>query len=129
MQNQSSKPPAERHFLQPQDMVIRSKSNMKAKKSTGKGTSSNRAMAFHLNQKGKRNSLKGTSFTHPALMSDVNRKQQKISSGKEEVTLRSSLSVLDLNQRDRPYTGKEAAARIIKPIFDLNQISVILLLS
>ncbi|KAB2027758.1 hypothetical protein ES319_D05G054400v1 [Gossypium barbadense] len=122
MQDQSSKPQAERHFLQPQDMVIRSKSNMKAKKSTGKGTSSNRAMAFHLNQKGKTNSVKGTCFTHPALMLDVNRKQQKISSGKE-VTLRSSLSVLDLNQRDRLYGGKEAAAQSIKPIFDLNQIS------
>ncbi|KAL1097763.1 hypothetical protein V6Z11_D05G057300 [Gossypium hirsutum] len=128
MQDQSSKPQAERHFLQPQDIVIRSKSNMKAKKSTGKGTSSNRAMAFHLNQKGKTNSVKGTCFTHPALMLDVNRKQQKISSGKE-VTLRSSLSVLDLNQRDRLYGGKEAAAQSIKPIFDLNQISVNLLLS
>ncbi|KAG8495344.1 hypothetical protein CXB51_013015 [Gossypium anomalum] len=106
-----------------QDMVIRSKLNMKAKKSTGKGTSSNRAMAFHLNQKGKTNGVKGPCFTHPALMLDVNRKQQKISSGKEEVTLRSSLSVLDLNQRDRLYCGKEATAQSIKPIFDLNQIS------
>ncbi|KAG4197882.1 hypothetical protein ERO13_A05G052900v2 [Gossypium hirsutum] len=122
MQNQS-KPPAERHFLQPQDMVIRSKSNMKAKKSTGKGTSSNRAMAFHLNQKGKTNGVKGTCFTHPALMLDVNRKQKKISRGKVEVTLRSSVSVLDLNQRDRLYGGKEATAQSIKPIFDLNQIS------
>ncbi|KAK8550512.1 hypothetical protein V6N12_039214 [Hibiscus sabdariffa] len=121
MQNQS---PAEIHFLQPGNMVIKSKSNLKAKKSTGKGAASpSRAMGFDLNQKGKANSVKGTSFTRPSLMFDLKQKRQKSFGGKEEPTLRSSLSVLDLNRKERLYSGKEATARSMKPIFDLNQIS------
>ncbi|KAL4333204.1 hypothetical protein GQ457_07G037960 [Hibiscus cannabinus] len=112
MQNQS---PAERHFLQPGNMVIKSKSNLKAKKSTRKGAASpSRAMGFDLNQKGKANSS--------SLMFDLKQKRQKSFGGKEEPTLRSSLSVLDLNRKERLYSGKEATARSMKPIFDLNQI-------
>ncbi|KAK8513572.1 hypothetical protein V6N13_002305 [Hibiscus sabdariffa] len=123
MQNQSSNTLVERHFSQPQNMVINSKSNMKIKKSTGKGTSIGRAMGFDLNRKGKNSSVKGTSSTHPCLMFDLNQKQQKVFSGKEETTWQSSLSFLDLNQEERLYSGKEATARSTKPIFDLNQIS------
>ncbi|KAE8731698.1 hypothetical protein F3Y22_tig00002793pilonHSYRG00325 [Hibiscus syriacus] len=123
MQNQSWNTPSERHFLQPQNMVIQSKSNMKAKKSTGKGASPSRAMGFDLNQKGKTNSVKGTDSARPSLVFDLNQKQQKSFGGKEETNLRSSLSVLDLNQKERFYSGKEATARSMKPIFDLNQIS------
>ncbi|KAK8582012.1 hypothetical protein V6N13_145000 [Hibiscus sabdariffa] len=125
MQNQSSNTPVDRHFSQPQKMVINSKSNMKIKKSTGKGTliGQGRAMGFDLNHKGKNNSVKGTSSTHPSLMFDLNQKQQKVFSGKEETTWQSSLSFLDLNQKERLYSGKEATARSTKPVFDLNQIS------
>ncbi|GMI92498.1 INO80-BINDING PROTEIN 2B [Hibiscus trionum] len=97
VQNQST---AERHFMQPQNVVFKSKSNLKAKKSTGKGASLSRAMG-----------------------SDLKHKQQKSFGGKEEPTLRSSLSVLDLNQKERLCSGKEATARSMKPNFDLNQIS------
>ncbi|XP_039024143.1 uncharacterized protein LOC120156946 [Hibiscus syriacus] len=123
MQNQSSNTPVERHFLQPQNMVIISKSNRKAKKSTGKGTLISRAMGFDLNLKGKANGAKGTSFTNPSLMFDLNQKQPKVFSGKEDPALRSSLSVLHLNQKERLHNRKEDNARRTKPIFDLNQIS------
>ncbi|XP_039052193.1 uncharacterized protein LOC120193833 isoform X2 [Hibiscus syriacus] len=122
-QNQSSNTPSERQFLQPQNMVIKSKSNMKAKKSTGKGASLSRAMGFDLSQKGKTNGVKGTGSTRPSLVFDLNKKHQKSFGGKEDPNLRSSISVLDLNQKERFYSGKEAAARSMKPIFDLNQIS------
>ncbi|KAE8700435.1 Detected protein of unknown function [Hibiscus syriacus] len=112
MQNQSSNTP-----------VIKSKSNVKAKKSTGKGTSIGRATGFDSNLKGKTNSVKGTCFTNPSLMFDLNQMQQKVFSGKEEPTLRSSSSVLHLNQKERLHSRKEATARSVKPVFDLNQIS------
>ncbi|XP_022731250.1 uncharacterized protein LOC111285871 isoform X2 [Durio zibethinus] len=124
MQNQSSNTPASRNFVQPQNMVIRSKSSMKEKKSTRKEHTLRRlATGFDLNQKGKAYGEKETTFTHPSLMFDLNQKQQKIFSVKEEAALRSSLPVLDLNQRERLYSGKEATARSVTPIFDLNQIS------
>ncbi|XWS26238.1 hypothetical protein CRYUN_Cryun26dG0014400 [Craigia yunnanensis] len=124
MQNQSSNTKAGRNFVQPQNMVIRSKSNMKEKKSTRKEhTLPHLAMGFDLNQKGKTYSEKETTFTHPSLMFDLHQKQQKNFSGKEEATLRSSLPVLDLTQRKRLYSGKEATAQSMKPVFDLNQIS------
>ncbi|XVF35575.1 hypothetical protein REPUB_Repub18cG0157700 [Reevesia pubescens] len=124
MQNQSSNTPAERNFVQHQNMVIRRKSNMKEKKSIGKEHTLRRlATGFDLNQKGKTYSEKETTFTHPSLTFDLKQKQQKKFSGKEEFTLRSSLPILDLNQRERLYSGKEASARSMTPIFDLNQIS------
>lgn len=124
MQSQSSKTLGGRSFVQPQNMGIRGKSNIKEKKSAGKEHTLRRlATGFDLNQKGKTYSEKETTFTHPSLMFDLNQNQQKIFSGKEEVVLRSSLLVHDLNQRERLYSGKEATARTITPIFDLNQIS------
>ncbi|XWS70413.1 hypothetical protein CRYUN_Cryun03dG0046000 [Craigia yunnanensis] len=147
MQNQSSNTPAERNFVQPLNMVIRSKSNMKDKITTGKEHTLRRlnmmirsksnmkdkittgkehtlqrlATGFNLNQKGKTYGEKETTFTHPSLVLD--QKQQKNFSGNEEVTLRSSLPILDLNQRERLYSGKEATARSMTLVFDLNQIS------
>ncbi|KAK6236944.1 hypothetical protein QQP08_027374 [Theobroma cacao] len=124
MQNQSSNTPAPKNIVQPQNLVIRSKSNMKEKKSTGKERTMQRlATGFDLNQKGKTYSEKETTFTHPSLMFDLNQNQQKILNGKEVTLLRSSFPVLDLNQRERVYSGKEATARSMTPIFDLNQIS------
>ncbi|XVE53638.1 hypothetical protein DITRI_Ditri03aG0019000 [Diplodiscus trichospermus] len=123
-QNQSSNTMAGRNFVQPQNMVIRSKSNMKEKKSIGKDhTLRRRATGLDLNQKGMTSIEKETTFIHHSLMFDLNQKQQKIFSGKEEVNLRSSLPILDLNQRERLYSGKEATARSMTPVFDLNQIS------
>ncbi|GMI97124.1 INO80-BINDING PROTEIN 2B [Hibiscus trionum] len=56
-------------------------------------------------------------------MFDLNQKQQKVFSEKEEVTLRSSLPALDLNKKERFYSEKEAVARSTALVFDLNQIS------
>ncbi|KAK8568532.1 hypothetical protein V6N13_106440 [Hibiscus sabdariffa] len=124
MQNQSSNAPAERFFELPQNTVIRSKPNMKGKKSTGKEQSMRRlATGFDLNQKGKTYSEKETTFSRPSLMFDLNQKQQKVFSEKEEVTLRTSFPALDLNQEERLYSEKEAAARSMALVFDLNQIS------
>ncbi|XWS17793.1 hypothetical protein CRYUN_Cryun33cG0098200 [Craigia yunnanensis] len=124
MQNQSSNTLAGRNFAQQQNMVIRSKSNMKEKKSTRKEQALRRlATGFDLNQKGKTYSEKETTFTHASLMFDLNQNQQKIFGGKGEVTLRSSFPVLDLNRRERLYSGKEATAQSMTPVFDLNQIS------
>ncbi|XVF48396.1 hypothetical protein PTKIN_Ptkin03bG0186900 [Pterospermum kingtungense] len=125
MQNQSSNTQAERKRVQPSNMVIRSKSNMKEKKKNGKEHTLQRlATGFDLNQKGKTYGEKETTFTHPSLIFDLNhQKQQKNFSFKEEVSLQNSLPILDLNQRERLYSGNEATARSMTPIFDLNQIS------
>ncbi|GMI88491.1 INO80-BINDING PROTEIN 2B [Hibiscus trionum] len=113
MQNRSSNAPAERFFAPPQNTMIRSKPNMKGKKSTGKEHSlRHKTTGFDLNQ-----------FTRPSPMFDLNQKQQKVFSEKEEVTLRSSLPALDLNKKERLYSEKEAAARSTALVFDLNQIS------
>ncbi|XP_022754507.1 uncharacterized protein LOC111302887 [Durio zibethinus] len=120
LQNQSSNTPAEGNLVPSPNMMIRSKSKMKDKKTTGK---KHTLRCLDLNQKGKIYSENETTFTHPSLMFDLNEKQQKNFSGKEEVTLRSSLPILDLIQKERLYRGKEATARSMTPIFDLNQIS------
>ncbi|KAL4318527.1 hypothetical protein GQ457_18G013670 [Hibiscus cannabinus] len=122
MQNGSSNTPAERFFVppRPQNTVIR-------KKSTGKGKEHSLrhlVTGFDLNQKGKAYSEKETTLILPSPMIDLNQKQQKVFSEKEEVTLRSSLPALNLNQKERLYSGKEAAARSMAPVFDLNQISM-----
>ncbi|KAE8688121.1 Detected protein of unknown function [Hibiscus syriacus] len=87
MQTRSSNALAERFFALPQSMVIRSKPNMKGKRSTGKEHS----------------------LRHLAT--------------EAEVTLRSSLPALNLNQKERLYSENEAAARSMALVFDLNQIS------
>ncbi|XVE71150.1 hypothetical protein DITRI_Ditri10aG0127400 [Diplodiscus trichospermus] len=124
MQNQSSNGASKGNFVQPLNMVIGCKSNMKGKKTTGKVRSLRHlATGFDLNLKGKTYGEKETTFTHPSLMLDLNRKRQKNFSGKDEANLRSSLPNLDLNQRERLYSAKDATARSVTPIFDLNQIS------
>ncbi|XP_039018324.1 uncharacterized protein LOC120149666 [Hibiscus syriacus] len=124
MQNRSSYTPAEQIFAPPQNMVIRSKPNMKGKKSTGKEHSLRHlATGSDLNQKGKTYGEKETLLTCPSPMIDLNQKQLKVFGGKEDLTLRSSLRALDLNQKERLYSEKEAAARSMAPVFDLNQIS------
>ncbi|KAK8654878.1 hypothetical protein V6N13_107474 [Hibiscus sabdariffa] len=124
MQNRSSNTVSGRNFEQPQNAVVRSESNVKVKKSTGKEHGLRRlATGFDLNRKGKTCNEKETAFVHPSQMFDLNQKQHRKINGKEEVVLRSSSPILDLNQRERLYSGKEATARTMTPVFDLNQIS------
>ncbi|GMI95066.1 INO80-BINDING PROTEIN 2B [Hibiscus trionum] len=124
MQNRSSNAVAGQNFVRPQNTVVRSKSNVKEKKSTGKEHRLRRlATGFDLDRKGKTYSGKETTFIHPSHMFDLNQKQHKNINGKDDVLLQSSSQILDLNQRERLYSGKEAAARTMTPIFDLNQIS------
>ncbi|MBA0575160.1 hypothetical protein Golob_027749 [Gossypium lobatum] len=118
MQNRTLNTPAEQSFAHSQNKVIRSKPNTEEKKSTGK--EQRLATGFDLNQKVK---TKETTLAHPSPMFDLNQKQQKVFSEKEEVTLRTSLPALDSYQKERPYSEKEATARSMAPVFDLNQIS------
>ncbi|XP_039018069.1 uncharacterized protein LOC120149307 [Hibiscus syriacus] len=75
MQTRSSNALAERFFALPQSMVIRSKPNMKGKRSTGKEHSLRHlATGFGLNQRGKTCSEKETLLTRPSPMIDLNLK-------------------------------------------------------
>ena len=126
MQSRSSDTPAEKNFVQHQNMLIISKPNMKEKKSTRREhTLGPIYTGFDLNQNKKTCNGKDTTSAHSSLMFDLNHKQHKNFSGKEEVMLRSSFPLLDLNQRERLYSGKEATCRSMTAVFDLNQISVI----
>ncbi|KAE8687663.1 hypothetical protein F3Y22_tig00111013pilonHSYRG00339 [Hibiscus syriacus] len=124
VQNRSSNIEAGRNFVQPQNTVVRSKSNVKENNSTGRESSLRcLATSFDLNQKRKTYSEKAASFIHPSHMFDLKWKQYKNINGKEDVLLQSSSLILDLNQRERLYSGKEATAQTMTPVFDLNQIS------
>ncbi|GMI89294.1 INO80-BINDING PROTEIN 2B [Hibiscus trionum] len=123
MQNRSLNTVPGRNFVQPQNAVVRSKSNVKEKKSTGKEHSLRRlATGFDLNRKGKTYNEKETTYIHHSQMFDLNQRKHKKISGKE-VVLPSSSLILDLNQKERLYSGKEATTRTMTPVFDLNQIS------
>ncbi|KAK8610215.1 hypothetical protein V6N13_081378 [Hibiscus sabdariffa] len=113
MQNRSSG----RNFVQPQNTVVRSKSNVKEKKSIGKEHGLRRLVTE------KTYSGKEASFIHPSHMFDLNQKQHKNINGKDDALLQCSSPILGLNQRERLYSGNEATARTMAPIFDLNQIS------
>ncbi|KAE8668547.1 hypothetical protein F3Y22_tig00112293pilonHSYRG00145 [Hibiscus syriacus] len=124
MQNRSSSIEASWNFVQPPNTVVRSKSNVKEKNSTGRGSSLRRlAMSFGLSQKRKTYSEKEASFIHHSHMFDLNQKQHKNINGKGDALLQRSSPILDLNQRERLYGGREATAQTMKPIFDLKQIS------
>lgn len=116
IQNQSQKPLMKQETVAHHKFVAQSRKAGNVRTGNGNDATSRHP---HPNQRSKNHNQnqKGAAMGTLAPIYDQNQRQKK------EVAFRNQVTLLDLNQREKIYSGKQATVQRTTPVFDLNQIS------